>query len=31
MSLWTARDVGVTGNSTNYHERVIGTSHKRDR
>ena len=31
MSLWTARDVGVTGDSAIYHERVIGTSHKRDR
>ena len=31
MSLWTGRDAGVTGDSVRHHERVNGTSHKRDR
>ena len=31
MSLWTGRDAGVTGDWLAHHERVIGTSHKRDR
>ncbi len=31
MSLWTGRDAGVTGERSDLHERVMGTSHKRDR
>ena len=31
MSLWTGRDAGVTGDGPEHHERVNGTSHKRDR
>ena len=31
MSLWTGRDAGVTGIPVHHHERVMGTSHKRDR
>ena len=31
MSLWTGRDAGVTADSFRDHERVIGTSRKRDR
>jgi len=31
MSLWTGRDAGVTGDRLGHHERVSGTSHKRDR
>lgn len=31
MSLWTGRDAGVTQDPARDHERVMGTSHKRDR